>query len=536
VYASLLIALTLAGLALRIWSKDVAYGPFVDEILYATNAETTIANALIPFSIQGTPFFLHPPLVFILGSLAVPEHLAGDSTHMVPALIHSLRWVNIIAGALTIPVVAEIVRRTSDRGTQLLRRSPGRGSRVFALAAALLFAVDPFILRHNGRYLLETVSVGFAMLGYMIVMRAVGKQRLSAGTMILAAGAFGLGILGKDMVAIGVILPLVAAGFMRLGGIGRLRWFILTGLSMALYALYVVYVNTSQYWQAWVDVKTSGVRRALGIEQTTGIHAPGAPNLVQSLAEQSATYWPSYLILALAVPATLYMLFRGTATQRLLSLVATATGAQLLFGLAGGGLEEQFLYFLIVPAILGVAAAASKVVADRTDAGKKIAAFATTSALLVTAMVGANIASQVEIRTNPDIAYNDAVTYLQEHADKNTPIAWAQGTTHYELEQFTFFDWTGGQWALPEKVKAHNVKYIITQSKAIEEGYAYVPRDYLTTVVPKYAHVVFSEDSRWSGSISIWEVDDYVAQPSEATAVAPKSLMRTLQSAGNAQN
>lgn len=492
-YSAGLALLTLAALVLRIWSKDEAYGLFVDEALYAGSAQTVIDNGFIPLTAFGVPFLLHPLFVFLLGALVVPADLSTVSAIAVPDLVHSLRWVNIIAGALTIPFVMEIVRRSAKRGPHLL-----------AAAAGVLFALDPYILRHNGRYLLETVPMLFLLAGVFIIMRAVQRKNLSLPWAFAASLSFGLAILSKDTFIFAVFIPLIGAAMFKLGEIARKRFIAIAFGSLVPVVLYYFWAGL-RYGDEFTVRKLDGLRRFLGLDQATGVKAQGAPSIVDTLVSQSGTYWSSYILLALAVPATLYLLWKGTQTQRLVALLATAAGAQLSFGILIGTLEEQFLYVLIVPAIIVVMVAWSTMLTR-----KRPYVFYTVAGVTALALgVGTNFAYQAEIRSTPDDAYQNAVQFILDNTKESTAIAWTQGNTHYQLETFSFQDRNGSQWATPGKIEYHNVKYVLTQSKAVEDGYTYVDQNYLTDVLPKIAHPVFTQESRWSGTIQVWQVDAY---------------------------
>jgi hypothetical protein len=492
-YSVGLALLTLAALALRIWSKDEAYGLFVDEALYAGSAQTVIENGFIPLTSFGVPFLLHPLFVFLLGAFAVPADLSTVSAIAVPDLVHALRWVNILAGALTIPFVMEIVRRSAKRAPHIL-----------AFATGLLFALDPYILRHNGRYLLETVPMLCLLVGLFIVMRGVQRKNLSLPWAIVASLSFGLAILSKDTFVFTVFLPMLGAAFFRLGGIARKRFVTIAFGSLAPVILYYVWAGI-RYGDQFTVRKLDGLRRFLGMDQATGVKAHGAPSIVDTLASQVGTYWTSYALLALAVPATLYLLRKGTETQRLVAILATAAGAQLSFGILIGTLEEQFLYVLIVPAIIVVMVAWSTLLTRK----RPYVFYTAVGAAALALGAGMNFAYQAEIRSTPDDAYQNAVQYILDNTKESTAIAWAQGNTHYQLETFSFQDRNGSQWATPGKIKYYNVKYVLTQSKAIEDGYSYVEKNYLTDTLPKIAHPVFTQESRWSGTIQVWQVDGY---------------------------
>ena len=484
--------------ALRVWAKDTAYGLFVDEVLYGSLAQSAVTQGVIPLDSFGHAFLLHPPLVFLVASGLLTGFGALNQNDIVQ-LVDQVRWANIIVGALTAALTGLVVR--------FALRSHIRQASIAGILVAVLVAVDPFVTRSNGRFMLETITMAMALIGYTILLPAVNRGRLNVWTMIGSGLLLGLAILGKDMMVMAIAIPLIVAFFMKLGGISRARWFSILLISAVPYALYIAYVSQTEHWQKWIEDKIFGIRRAVGLEQVTGFHAPGAPNLFDKIVGELGTYWPTYLVVLLAVPATIYLLVKGTAGERLVALFTIGPGALLAFDLVAGTLEEQFLYYLLIPAFASVMITADILVFSRA-VRRAIVERLVVGLVLLGAVVTPSILHQVQIRTIPDDAYQNAIAYIAEHRQPGEAVAWAEGTTNYTLAQYFYMNdrELAGPWASPYGISKHGVKYVLTTSKEIREGYTYLDRRFLKRTLPNYADPVFSSHSRWNGLVQVWKV------------------------------
>ena len=98
--------------------------------------------------------------------------------------------------------------------------------------------------------------------------------------------------------------------------------------------------------------KTIGLRRMLGLLQTTGFHQSGTPSIYLVLLAEAHWFAITYLILLLAVPAMVVLVRRGSLLPRMLGLLYAAAGVTLAYAFTLGTLEEQELYLLVVPSIM----------------------------------------------------------------------------------------------------------------------------------------------------------------------------------------
>jgi hypothetical protein len=202
------------------------------------------------------------------------------------------------------------------------------------------------------------------------------------------------------------------------------------------------------------------------------------------------------------------LLVRGSASQRFIALFTIAPSLQLGLGVAFGTLEEQFLYFLLIPSVVVVAVATARFIGAQ-EVRSAVRDRSILIGVVLMLLVAPSVSHQIDLRTHLDDAYQNALAYIDSHRTAGEAVAWAEGQTNYTLAQYFYLDErsTAGPWAKPDDIVKHNVRYVLTTSKEIAEGYTYVSRDYVTDVIPKLAHVVFSGESRWNGTVQVWEVN-----------------------------
>jgi hypothetical protein len=124
------------AVVLRWWRHGVTFDVFVDEFVYQ-QLGSSVRDGGLPRLGDG-PFFLHPPGFFYL--VGAWEQLTGaDVTSDPIQAVFNARELNGVLGGLTAGLLVWVMGR----------RSVARG-----LLPGLVFAIEPFALRQNGRVLL----------------------------------------------------------------------------------------------------------------------------------------------------------------------------------------------------------------------------------------------------------------------------------------------------------------------------------------------------------------------------------------------
>lgn len=405
------------AVVLRLVEVGRSYDLVQDEVDYVVLG-SSVRNGHFPPVFPGSgPFLLHPPLFFILSAgWQILLRPSGNWFH----LLVDIRILNVIFAAVTAGCLYVL-------GSRL-------GSRVTGIAAALLFILDPYVLRQNGRALLETCTTMFVLLGYVLLLRLV--QHRTANPMAVAVGGgllIGLSILCKDMAVVLVAVPLL---FLVVLGWGVPRRISATALvaSLVPYGIYVIILAAIGSFAAFWDQETAGLRRALGQQKSTGFSKAGSPSLVHTLVTDVTSFGTTYAVLALSLVATLCLLFTSRRPDHRLMTVVTACGAVTIFyELFFGTIEEQFLYFLIVPAMLTLAVGTT-VVIERHRSQERANRWARVALAVLVVLSCYNLAVWVNTRTSADNGEQRITEWFRQHAQHPGMIGNDTEVTVYALE------------------------------------------------------------------------------------------------------
>jgi 4-amino-4-deoxy-L-arabinose transferase-like glycosyltransferase len=343
-----------------------------DEATYAIESVALQQTGMTRWN--GTPFFVHPPVYFLIeglyfkvrdvGQSAFFQRLVDQPYHFAQALLPPTaplgtdNITNAIAVGRFLPALygALIAVLLFLLGRAFL--SPGAGA-----LAAVLFMVDPYVLRRNHFNMLEPLATLFGILMIYIYYRGLeqGTSQVRRRYLIGAGLVLGLALLSKELAGLYIIaLGVYALLFRR----ARLREVLLpVGIGLGLYLLFPIWAAATGNWSIWWASKTWLIQRLTGQIQDTGITRPGStvgrfpPNLLD--------YIPAFFVLGVAgllAALFLYLYFREGVRDRPAELLAALTlGCYAFFaavGLAGGVLNEQFFYFIMPISILMVAYAA----------------------------------------------------------------------------------------------------------------------------------------------------------------------------------
>ncbi|MEU8235253.1 hypothetical protein AB0C12_37160 [Actinoplanes sp. NPDC048967] len=480
--------LAAAVFALRFTGLGTAYDAFIDEPFYTQMGASVAAGHLPPLNF-GTPFLLHPPGFFLLESLwreVVP--VDGDLYHDM-ILMRLMQQPFAVATALLL--------------FGLVLRLAGF---VPAVVAAALFALDAFILRQNGRVLIETATVAFVMAGYLLLIRlAEGRTRRRTLVAVGVGSLFAAAVLTKDMALLITGAPMAVIA-VRSSVVRRSEALIAALIPVAAYLTYALSLVAGGYGGAFWSAKTSGFARLLGAHVVTGFNAPGTPSLAGVLWSQASFYGGSYLLVGLGTLAGLLLLVRpANPAQRILGLCTTA--AALMTGYNGlfGTFEEHFLYFLELPALAALAVVGAHLWRHEITLPPRLTAAA--KPVVATALVvlfGLNAVSWERTRATPDNAHQLAVQWLKDHAPAGTKVAWTDELTEYGLQGSGL---VAVRLDKPDRMAREPATYLVTCEKIIDQGYSFASRsrvDWFTHRSTK----VFSHVGRSYGEVAVYRTAD----------------------------
>jgi hypothetical protein len=451
------------SLVIRLSLAYRAFDLFGDEVIY-TGIGRSVASGGFP-RFDGQLFFLHPPAFFYLE--AGWQRLLGNQPDLV-AQIYQMRTLNVLIAGVTGTLMVLLAARAT-------------GSLPTGSVVGMLFAVDPFCIRQNDRVLLETSMMFWVLLGYLVYLSMIGRPR-SRRLWTRAVGAgllFGLAVLTKDEATLLTVFPLLLAALLRWGA--RRAVTLLTACTtVSVYAAYVAIVAANGHIGAWLQQKTMGIQRILGLVQVTGFHQKGSPSIFSVLLSESNYFGTTYLILILAVPALFVVHQRGDHVQRMLALFWVVAGVTLGYALVFGTLEEQELYLLIIPSLLLVPVAARLMyrpgLARRGHAWQRRLAGRwqpITIAGLVLVM-SVNAATWAQWRLRPDDGYALLLRYMATHIPAGTTITAVDGTTSEGITQYALaYRYDVGRWVTATARCQEHVRYVVIPWLEVLHHYSY---------------------------------------------------------------
>lgn len=328
-------ALGLAVAALLLHGWGVARSPdiFGDEGLYFLVARN-LANGIGLYD-DGGVFFWHPPAYPMLEA-AFAWSTGAASKPFTEGLL-DVRALNVLLSAATAGVLVLLGRRLHSLPVGAL--------------FGVLFVGDLFVQRINRRAMLETAAELLIVIGLYLFLRY--RHDVRARTAVLIGAAFGLGILVKEIAAIGLlILVTFAVVFDR-----RLlpRVVAAAGVAASMWAVYAAWALSVDA-ERFIAFKIGAVTRilALGrglVPREARVDLGANPGLLERLGPAIASYGPTYVALALGGLGLLVLWSRhreAVGAQLLMAWGATTYACIAIAMIAGLG--DQFFYYAVVPA------------------------------------------------------------------------------------------------------------------------------------------------------------------------------------------
>lgn len=474
-----LAALAALSLLMHLFRLDQSYDLFVDESFYSQVAQS-VGRGHMPFA-NGSLFFLHPPGFFAVQALWL--HLFGFHSAVFPQ-VWSFRKLVSLFDAASVPLVGLIVGKVAGKKAGLL--------------AAFLFLTNTFVNRESSMVLLEPSSIFWALLGFVILLRApaAGSRRVAG---LIATGlAFGMSILSKEFGFFITFVPMVltvlgARVFRRREALGASECALVGGLSLLPYACWVGVVVASGDWGAYRTQVTSGFRRAAGTSQLTGFNSAHAPSFLQTLLKDLSPLFSAYVVLAIGSLAIVYLVWRGDSpAHRLVAYFGIGALPLSLYCMTIGTNEEQFFDFLIAPALIcAVAALWSR----WSRLGEDLRLLAT---IVLTALIVSDVANYTVLHTSSDDGTYKVDRWMAEHVPPSTTVAVTNSVQREIFLRYNMVDDVNGATQLPE-----HAPYLVVFYGQVDQGYAFVSPD---TVEAQIRHMrpVYSTTDDSNGQMTIY--------------------------------
>ncbi|MFI2565603.1 ArnT family glycosyltransferase [Paenarthrobacter sp. NPDC018779] len=469
--------LALLALVFRIFGVQRANDVFIDEVTYADFARQ-IAHGHMP-STSGAPFFLHPPGTYALNGLVIRVlGLEGDPMD----LALQLRWVNAFLGVLTVVVCFFLVRRLV-------------GVHSAALAAVVL-ASDPFVLRMDGRLMMETPA-GLAVLsGWLLVLKLLDLERGRTRLWLeISAGlVFGTAIVMKDMTSIFTVVPLLAAVLWRrtvtLQSAGRIL-----ACSLIPYVAYLGVVVATGLLPDFVGEKSVGVLRMIGAVQMTGFNSVPGVDFTGRLMDLASRFGTSYALLGLSIVGGAVAALSPLAKRRLMGLFSLFTGFVGVYSVFFGAAEEQFGYCVVLAALVSLPVAAAMLVKWHRRLRPVVL-------LGAAVMVVLSLVLGIQARSVVDDGLVRARDWMNAEIPGSSRVGLTSVTGEFALLPHEGWD------VLPSlrSLRDGGADYVLTQGRQLSEGYGFASPEFLTWL-EENAQPVFTFAGPTSGDTVVWKLD-----------------------------
>ena len=447
------VAAFLVAFVLRIAFLARSYDLFVDEVTYYSISNAVASGRGV--TLHGQPFLLHPPLFFLIEAAYI--HVVHPTGNLI-AQVLAVRPLNAFLaalGAAVLLIVATLASRDLRAG----------------LVAVALFVIDPFILVMNSRNLLETSMMLWILLGYAVLL-STPRGPLSTRRAVLTGILFGLALLTEELAAFLTLLPM--AVLWATGWWGRRRDpLLVAAAALALYAVYPIGSVLAGVGPAFVTAKFSGVLRLIGVVKTTGFRASG-PSFAQAVVDNADIFATTYALMALGIPAGVVLLRWGDRTRRVLAALLGSAYAMLAYSIKFGTLEEQFFYYLMIPAVIAVPVAWFLVL-DVVDpqgavrhrlAGGLVELARRVAPVLFALSIAWSSFVWLQVHLTPDNGYQRLEAYLRSHIPDGTAI----GVTS-DPQQFVLQGYRIDQVRTASDIHRTGVSYVVISTKQIQDGY-----------------------------------------------------------------
>ncbi|MCR1161720.1 glycosyltransferase family 39 protein [Paenarthrobacter sp. UW852] len=467
----------LLALVFRVTGVERANDVFIDEVTYADLARQ-LAAGQVP-STSGSPFFLHPPGSYALNALVI--RIMGLDGHPMDLALQ-LRWFNAFLGVATAVVCFMLVRRLVGLGP--------------ATVAGIILASDPFVLRMDGRLMMETPT-GLAVLsGWLLVLLLLKRERRHTRLWLeIAAGlVFGLAIVMKDMTAIFTVVPLLAGVLWR-RTVPPLTALRIVGCSVVPYLIYLSLITAGGLLPQFLEQKSVGVLRMAGVVQMTGFNAVPGVGLLDRLMVLLGRFGTSYVLLGLSIVAGVLAAASPLVERRIIGLFSLITGLVGVYSVFFGAAEEQFGYCVVLAALVSTPVATVMVVTWRPRLRGAVTA-------VVILMTGLGLFLGVQARSVVD----DGLVRARAFMNTELPASAIVGLTSVTGE-FALLPHEGWE-VLPSLQSLHdrNAEYVLTQGRQLGEGYGYASPAFLDWL-EKNAQPVFTFSGPTSGNTVVWKLD-----------------------------
>ncbi|WP_291423296.1 glycosyltransferase family 39 protein [Deinococcus sp.] len=467
---------------LRAFHVGPSWDIHVDELTYL-NISRYVEQRL-QVRLYGEPFYLHPPAYFFLEAAWLKLfHPTGDLIQQV----YAARYLNVLLGTLTSGLLFLLGRRIA--GWQA------------GLIAALLFALDPFMVRSNSQTLLETSAMFWTLLGWTVLFGAAGRGVFRWRDVLLTGVAFGLALLTKEMLVFLTLLPLGLL-FLVNWSVPRRVAAALVSVSLLSYLPYPLIVFLVGDWRLFMEAKFSGVSRFLGATKVTGFKRAGGPSLADAVVANLQTFATTYLLVLTGLVALAILLRRGDRLMRMLAALLGSAYLMLGFSVVIGTLEEQFFYYLVVPSMLATGVALWLLMEQPSRLRRS---YVSTGRVVGGLFVLWTLFVWNHFHGSPSNSYEQLRNYLGRTVPAGRRIS-----TLTEESMFLLGGYNTAVWNDVTALRGGQAQYAVLSTQQVAKGYGYATPQFKAWL-DQNARLVAAFPSRTYGQLNLYQLPAFVA-------------------------
>ena len=476
----IIIAIILFAVAffLRTWRISSSPDIFSDEILYAD-----IAIKLPKYGFlmaYGLPWFVHPPLYFLLQSAYF--QLAGIGS-VTLSNVFSARLTSALFSSLTILFVFFFITKISDYR--------------IGTFSALVLMFEPYALKYARIGILDSALVLFIIVSFYIFTEANNTKDVKK--FVLSGVLFGLALITKELaLSLLVILAVwyLLTRFVTRNNISTKGILIFLANGFLIYLIYVAWALSIDA-QIFIATNLSLMERSLWIVSNTGYTSPNNISFLSDFLSTTSIYLVSYLILALALVSCFYLLYKNKNKTEVF-LTSWFIGSVIFFA-AMGIHNPQFFVYLTVPASVVTGFTLSKI-GLRIPQRKKIISYG--ALLLLFLIIFYNLGVWMVVDNGTDNSVSQSVAWVQGNIPKGQTIYVDNSDFSYLLSNYNIkvSDSNTSKNTL-DSIKGQNIHYFIFTTKLKYE----LNLDLLTFVQTK-GTIIASFSGRSLGQTDIYYV------------------------------
>jgi hypothetical protein len=282
------------------------------------------------------------------------------------------------------------------------------------------------------------------------------------------------------------------------------------------YAVWIAIAAANKDLGQLIVEKTEGIRRFVGLVQITGFNATNAPSKAGTVLQTLVHYGPSYATIGLGVLGAVLLLVSKDDARRRWGAIGAASVLLLGYAYAVGTFEEQFLYYLLIPAIITLAVSYVEL---RDRVGERLRkTLRVTSIIAFLSAVVLGLAIFTVAITAPDDGWTQTTRWLETNAPRGSSInVFGQGQFILSGHGFNITDWN-----TLDQLESNHETYAVISQKLSTSGYTPLAIGEVSRVYAA-GTVVFRYHSRDSGEFDIIKLPTQTPPAQIASAPLPQT-------------